>query len=114
MSDILQQEQRHIRHRLAVATHVLTANGRAYGRLINIEQENFVIARHSPVSVGETVLLTLTIPGLGDKEEQPMELTTVCTYCQYSADEELFHIGFSISEISDQNQVALNYFIRDF
>ena len=114
MTDILQQEQRHIRHRLAVATHVFTTDGITYGQLITIDKDNFVITRHSPVVVGETAQLILTIPGLADKEQQNMELTTECKYCNYVADEELFHIGFHISEISDQNQVALNYFIRDF
>ncbi len=113
MIETLQDKSRRIHKRLAVATNVFsTRNGLPFGRIFGISQREFILSCTAPLEAGETLELTVEIPELDGR--RLIELSAMCIWCQASENTTDFEAGFHIVNISDQNQVALNYFIRDF
>ncbi|MTI13572.1 PilZ domain-containing protein [Sansalvadorimonas verongulae] len=106
-------QRRHIRKRLSCTANVFqTQSGLSVGRIFDISQEGFMLLGPTQMQPNEVINLTLELPELDSTRS--IELAAECMWCQPSNFTRDFGAGFHIKTISDQDQVALNYFIRDF
>ncbi|CAM3766740.1 PilZ domain-containing protein [Parendozoicomonas haliclonae] len=113
MTETLQEKRRHVRKRLTVTANVFqTQDQQSIGRVFDISQEGFMLLTPARVQPSEVLDLTIEIPELDSSRN--IELSAECMWCQPSSFSKEFGAGFHIKNISDQDQVALNYFIRDF
>ncbi|WP_281646457.1 PilZ domain-containing protein [Parendozoicomonas sp. Alg238-R29] len=113
MTDTSTEQRRHMRKRLSCTANVFqTQNGTPLGRIFDISKEGFMLLSPSKVQPKEVINLTLELPEMDNT--RAIELSAECMWCQPSSFTKDFGAGFHIKNISDQDQVALNYFIRDF
>ncbi len=113
MTDLQPEQRRHVRKRLdCTVTAIRTDNGQPLGHLADISKGGFKVISSDPLAVASVLNLILELPSADDIRQ--IELTAECRWCQPSPESEDYGAGFQIKNISDQNQVALNYFIRDF
>ncbi len=107
------ERRRHVRKRLSCTTNVyLTETGASLGHIFDVSKEGFMLLGPEKLPASAKLNLTMELPEL-DKTRS-ITMSAVCVWSQPSSFSEDFGSGFNIEEISDQDQVALNYFIRDF
>ncbi|MCL6269762.1 PilZ domain-containing protein [Sansalvadorimonas sp. 2012CJ34-2] len=113
MTDLQPEQRRHVRKRLdCTVPAIRTDNGQPLGYLADISKEGFKVICPVPLERESQLDLILELPN-ADSVRQ-IEVTAECRWCLPAEESEEFGAGFHIKSISDQNQVALNYFIRDF
>ncbi len=113
MTDTVTEQRRNVRKRLTCTANVFqTQSGMSVGRVFDISKEGFMLLCNTQLEAENTLNLTMEIPEL--ESTRNIEISAECMWCQPSSFTKDFGAGFHIKAISDQDQVALNYFIRDF
>ena len=113
MTEALQDKRSHVRKPLTCTANVYqTQSGLPLGRISDVSKEGFMLRSHSRMSPKDVLELTLELPELD--RTRSLEVAAQCIWCHPISGSKEFGAGFHIKAISDQDQVALNYFIRDF
>ena len=111
-TESLPEMRRHVRKRLNQLVHVYqTDNGLPAGRIVNISKQGFMLSCQQPFKPEHAFKLSVELPEVDNT--RTIHLTAQCMWCQPS-DANDQDAGFHIEVISDQDQVALNYFLREF
>lgn len=90
-----------------------TVSGERVGKLFNLAQDGFLLLTDRQLEAGQRMALTIELPNALSGHHS-IELTAECLWCQPSDFSEEFSADFEIKTLSEQNLVALKYFVRDF
>ena len=108
------EQRRHVRKCLKYKTTAFnTTSGDRLGELFDISQQGFRLLAPQKLNPKDTLDITLELPGLTGDSKQ-VQLTAECIWCGPAEQPPEFGIGFQVISISEQDNVALQYFIRDF
>ncbi|OQX36621.1 PilZ domain-containing protein [Kistimonas asteriae] len=114
MNETFTEQRRHVRKRLDCTAFVFdTITGEKLGRLFDISKEGFMLLTTRELSAQQQLNLTMELPNTISGQHN-IELSAECVWCQPSSFSEDFGAGFRVKTISEQDNVALQYFIRDF
>ncbi len=114
MSHNLQEKRRFPRKAPEKAAEVLDNDtGLSIGILEDVSKGGFSILTDQGIRPSETRNVTLILPGPKESTHR-VSLTAECVWCQSSSDRTDFAAGFILCHIEDQDEVALNYYIRDY
>ncbi len=114
MSQTTQEKRRFPRKVLEKTAEVLDNNtGLSIGILEDVSKGGFSILTDQGVRPSETRNVTLVLPGPQDSAYR-VSLTAECVWCQTISERADFSAGFVLRTIEDQDEVALNYYIRDY
>lgn len=114
MSQIIQEKRRFPRKTPEQIIVVLDNDtDQSLGVLDDVSKGGFSILTDSRVRPAETRSVTLVLPGPREAPHR-VKLTAECVWCQTISGQAMFAAGFVLRSINDQNEVALNYYIRDY
>lgn|GEM_PF-6000348 len=114
MSQIIQEKRRFPRKILEKTAAVLDNDtGQSIGVLEDVSKGGFSMLTNFRVRPSETRNVTLVLPGLRGAVHR-VTLTAECVWCQTTSNRARFSAGFALRSINDQDEVALNYYIRDY
>ena len=114
MSQTTQEKRRFPRKVLEKTAEVLDNDtGLSIGILEDVSKGGFSILTDQGVRPSETRNVTLVLPGPQDSAYR-VSLTAECVWCQTISERADFSAGFVLRTIEDQDEVALNYYIRDY
>ena len=114
MSEITVEKRRYPRKRLEKTAEVLDKDtGLSLGILEDVSKSGFSILTDQGMRPSETKNVILVLPGPQDSPHK-VSLTAECIWCQSISERADFAAGFALRSIEDQDEVALNYYIRDY
>ena len=114
MSQKTQEKRRFPRKILETTAAVLDNDtGQPIGILEDVSKGGFSIITDLRFRPSEDRNVTLLLPGPKDSAHK-VSLTAECVWCQTIRHRGRFAAGFVFRSINDQNEVALNYYIRDY
>ncbi|MGB0360382.1 MAG: PilZ domain-containing protein [Endozoicomonas sp.] len=114
MSKYVKEKRRYPRKSLEKIAEVLDNDtGLSIGILEDVSKGGFSVITDQAVRPSETRSVTLVLPGPQDTPHK-VSLTAECIWCQTIAERANFAVGFALISIKDQDEVALNYYIRDY
>ncbi len=87
--------------------------GLSMGVLEDVSRGGFSVLTNQDIRPSETRNVTLVLPGPKESTHR-VSLMAECVWCQSLSEQTDFAAGFYLKEIKDQDNVALNYFIRDY
>ena len=87
--------------------------GQAIGVLGDVSKGGFSILTEQIVRPSETRNVTLILPGPLNSAYR-VSISAECVWCQTVNEQANFAAGFVLRSIEDQDEVALNYYIRDY
>lgn len=112
MSQKTQEKRRFPRKTLETTAAVLDNDtGQPIGILADVSKGGFSIITDLKFRPCEDRSVTLLLPGPKDSAHR-VSLTAQCVWCQTIRGR--FAAGFILRRINDQDEVALNYYIRDY
>ena len=112
MSQKTQEKRRFPRKNLETTATVLDNDtGQPIGILEDVSKGGFSIITDLKFRPCEDRSVTLLLPGPKDSTHK-VSLSAQCVWCQTIHGR--FAAGFALRRINDQNEVALNYYIRDY
>ncbi len=118
MSQNTQEKRRFPRKSLKKTAEVLDNDtGLSIGILEDVSKGGFSILTDQGVRPSETRNVTLVLPGPQSASQESayrVSLTAECVWCQTISERADFAAGFVLRTIEDQDEVALNYYIRDY
>ena len=109
------QEKRRFPRKILEATAAVLDNdtGQPIGTLEDVSKGGFSILTDLKVRPSEARNVTLVLPGPKGSDRK-VTLTAECVWCQTTSDRASFVAGFALRRIHDQDEVALNDYIRDY
>ncbi|MGI2029496.1 PilZ domain-containing protein [Endozoicomonas acroporae] len=114
MSQIQQEKRRFPRKTLEKTAEVLDNDtGLSIGILEDVSKGGFSILTDRGVRPSETRNVTLILPGPQEGAYR-VSMSAECVWCQTVSEQADFAAGFVLRSIEDQDEVALNYYIRDY
>ena len=114
MSQIQREKRRFPRKTPQNPTKVLDSDtGQSIGVLGDVSKGGFSILTDQVVRPSETRNVTLVLLGPLDSAYR-VSLSAECVWCQTISGQADFAAGFVLRSIEDQDEVALNYYIRDY
>lgn len=114
MSSKTQEKRRFPRKILETTAEVFDNDtGQPIGTLEDVSKGGFSILTDLKVRPSEARNVTLVLPGPKGTDRK-VTLTAECVWCQTISDRARFAAGFALRSITDQDEVALNYYIRDY
>ncbi|WP_257284699.1 PilZ domain-containing protein [Endozoicomonas sp. SESOKO1] len=114
MSQIQQEKRRFPRKTLEKTAEVLDKDtGLSIGILEDVSKGGFSILTDQGVRPSETRNVTLILPGPQESTYR-VSMNAECVWCQTISEQADFAAGFVLRSIEDQDEVALNYYIRDY
>lgn len=113
MNDTQTEQRKHTRKRLDCTALVFDSNtGEELGKLFDISREGFMLLTTRELT-SQQLDLTMELPSIAS-EHRKIKLSAKCVWCQPSSFGDDFGAGFQVKSISEQDNVAWQYFIRDF
>ncbi|WP_067517380.1 PilZ domain-containing protein [Endozoicomonas ascidiicola] len=114
MSEFIQEKRQYPRKSLEKTAEVLDNDtGLSIGILEDVSKGGFSILTDQGMRPSETRNVTLVLPGPQGSPHK-VALTAECIWCQTITERADFAAGFALRSIEDQDEVALNYYIRDY
>ncbi|MCK5893103.1 MAG: PilZ domain-containing protein [Endozoicomonadaceae bacterium] len=116
MNETQIEKRRHARKQINETAFVFDSNtGEKLGQLLDISREGFMLLSIREITVQQQLNLTLELPNtISVSGHHLIKVSAKCAWCQPSSFSHDFGAGFQITSISEQDNVALQYFIRDF
>ena len=114
MTATVQEKRRYPRKPMDQPAEVLDNDtGASLGVLEDVSRGGFNLLTDQEVRPSEIRHVTLMLPG-PQGTTHGVDLVAECVWCQSLSDRKDYSAGFLLQDISDQDAVALNYFIRDY
>lgn len=114
MDSLMQEKRRFPRKPLAQPAEVVDKDtGLVIGILANISRGGFSLVTDRGIRPSEIRHVTLALPGPHERQHR-LSLTAECVWCQSLNEERDYAAGFSLCTLTEQDGVALDYFIRDY
>lgn len=123
MSEIIQEKRRFPRKSMEKTAEVLDNDtGLSLGVLEDVSKGGFSLLTDQGIRPSELRKVTLLLPGpqagsqdnAGQSNTYKVSMVAECVWCQAVSERADFAAGFVLRDIEDQDEVALNYYIRDY
>ncbi len=114
MSQITQEKRRFPRKTLEQGAPVFDSDtSHSIGILEDVSQGGFSILTDFRIRPAEARNVTLTLPGPSGTTHR-ITVMAECVWCQANDNQTRFFAGFSLRCSNHRDEVALNYYIRDY
>ena len=114
MESCVQEKRRFPRKQLDQPAEVIDNDtGMIIGMLKDVSKGGFRLVTSRGIRPSDIRNVTLVLPG-PQSGTHKVSATAQCVWCQGLNEKPQYAAGFALSDIQEQDAVALNYFIRDY